>query len=485
MIEASTMESIPEADPATYAEMQVVLIDDDPMMLRSLTGALSDLGFAIKSFVHPAEGIDWIGNNGADIVISDIRMPKIDGFEVLKRVKEIDPLCDVIFITAYAQSEHAIRALRHGASDFFHKPFSLSDLHAAIERTTRYRTLAQQRALLSEQVNVLNEQINYEARGETAMLGKSPAMVRVAADIVDVATTSSTVLIIGESGTGKELVATAIHQTSPLKDKPFITVNCASIPEDLFESEMFGHKRGAFTGAVESRTGYVEAADGGTLFLDEIGDMPMKTQPKILRLLEQKVYRRVGETEENRVEVRVIAATNRDLDAMVKEKHFREDLFYRLSVCTLSLPALRERKEDVPLLATYFGLKFCDEMGKSIDKIDDTALAALMAYDYPGNVRELRNVMENTVIHYKHTGTIRREDLPERMLGGNADAPAPSSENWPIDTLNFLDVERMLYSEALNRTEQNVTASARLLGISRGKLRRRLAALDMQPIENE
>lgn len=470
-----------DQEKETKSEVNVVVIDDDALVLRNLKSVLEDLGFSITAFEQPLVAIDWIKEHGADIVISDIKMPECDGFQVLERVKKIDPLCDLIFITAYAHSDHAIKALRQGATDFFHKPFKLAELQAAIERTSRFRTLSRQKALLTAQVDALSLELSTRNREQTTMLGQSPAMRKVTEDTVDVAASRATVLITGESGTGKELVANAIHQMSPLGDKPFITVNCASIPEELFESEMFGHKRGAFTGALEDRSGYVDAANGGTLFLDEIGDMPLAAQPKILRLLEQRVYRTVGETREKEADIRLIAATNRRLEEMVEEKEFRSDLFYRLSVCLVSLPPLRERKEDIGLLALYFLLHFAQEMGKPIEGISDEALTILARHDYPGNVRELRNLMENTIIHCRHDGKIDAADLPEHLVSGTASEMSgePSDATWPIDTIKFDEVERMLYTEALGRTESNVTAAARLLGLSRGKLRRRLGVLGM------
>lgn len=459
-----------------YSHMKVVVIDDDAMVLRSVESALIDFGFSVTAFEEPLKGIDWIAKNGADIVISDIRMPQCDGFEVLKRVKEIDSQCDIIFITAHGQMEIAIRALREGVTDFFEKPFTTSMLRAAIERTKRFRILAQQKKLLTDQVNILSNELLYRNSSKNVMLGQSEGMKKLAEKIVDLADSTATVLIMGESGTGKELVANAIHLAGSRREKPFLTLNCPSIPEDLFESEMFGHRRGAFTGAVETRGGYLGAAEGGTIFLDEISDLPMKSQAKILRLLEEKTYLPVGENKEKTTDVRVITATNRSLKELVKEKRFREDLYYRLSVCTIEMPPLRERKDDIPLLALYFTLRFSSEMGKSIDGIDDEALRVLSAFDYPGNIRELRNIIESSIIHCKHSGKLNKEDLPEFIT-----TPAGDSglQTWPIQTIKFVDVERRLYQEALSRAGNNVSAAARLLGLSRGKLRRRLEALDI------
>ena len=458
------------------SDMHVTVIDDDAVVVKVLGSVLQDSGFSVSVFEDPLKGIQWIKENGTDIVISDICMQGCDGFEVLKQVKEIDPQCDVLFITAHGQIETAIRALREGAADYLEKPVSPEGLCAALERTTRFRVLARQKDLLTHQVDALRSELTSIRKHRNLILGESEAMQKVAQDVVDVAASNATVLILGESGTGKELVANAIHQASARRDEPFLTLNCPSIPEDLFESEMFGHRRGAFTGAVETRGGYVEAARGGTLFLDEIGDLPLKSQAKILRLLEQKTYLPIGEHAERAADVRVIAATNQSLEDLVADKKFREDLFYRLSVCTIAVPPLRQRKGDLPLLGLYFVLHFAGEMGKEIHGLDQDALQILASYDFPGNVRELRNVIESSIIRCKHPGLLTRDDLPPLSPGTAAD----ETRSWPMDTLKLEDVEHRLYQEALNRTGRNVSAAARLLGLSRGKLRRRLAALGIQ-----
>jgi DNA-binding NtrC family response regulator len=441
--------------------------------------ALSDAGFSPVAFQEPSKGLDWVAHNGADIVISDICMPTYDGFHVLKRIKELDPQCDVIFITAHGQMDIAIRALREGASDFFEKPFSTSALLASMERTRRFRLLARQAEVMTHQISTLSEELQQRSGVRNIMISKAPAMHKTAREIVDIAGTDATVLITGETGTGKELVAQAIHRASGRGRKVFLTVNCPSIPEDLFESEMFGHRRGAYTGAIETRGGYVEAAQGGTLFLDEVGDLPLKAQSKILRLLEQKTYLPLGEQAEKDADIRIIAATNQPLEDLVKEKKFREDLFYRLSVYRLPLPPLRDRKEDIPLLALYFALRCSVEFHRSVTAISDEALQILCNYDYPGNIRELRNVIESAVIRSKRS-RIGAEELPDflstnRPTGKAADAGRAAR----FSSLNFADVERSLYEEALGRSDRNVSAAARLLGLSRGKLRRRMSALHM------
>lgn len=454
--------------------MRVVLVDDEAMVLKSVEAALAEYGFKVTPFKEPQKALDWIAANGADIVITDIRMPQLDGFDVLKKVKEIDPNCDVIFITAHGQMDIAIRAIRGGVTDFFEKPFSTQALCAAMERTRRFRLIRLQRDILTDQVTLLSRELLDKDTSRHLMLGNSAAMKKIAADMIEIAATDATVVITGESGSGKELIAAGIHRASKRAAKPFLTVNCPSIPEDLFESEMFGHRRGSYTGAVETRGGYVEASSGGTLFLDEIGDLPLKAQAKILRLMEQKTYMPVGEQKEREADVRVIAATNQSLEQLVKEKRFREDLYYRLNVCPIHVPPLRERREDIPLLALYFTLKYAENLGKNIGGIDDDAIQILTGYDYPGNVRELRNIIESTVIRCRHPGKLARTDLPEFML-------KPPDVGQPVslqgDSIKFVEVEKRLYQESLNRSGGNVSAAARLLGLSRGKLRRRMADL--------
>ncbi len=464
-----------------YSHMRVILVDDDPMILEALRVPLSEFGFRVRLFQDPRKALEWIKKDGVDILITDICMPHFDGFRVLQEAKALESECDVIFITAHSHLEMAIRALREGATDFFEKPFTVQALKAAMERTRRFRILNQQRKLLADQLQALSRQLSSGQRFTRLMLGHAPSMKRVAEQIVPVANSTATVLIVGESGTGKELVSRAIHEISPRRDQPFLVVNCPSIPEELFESEIFGHRKGAFTGASETREGYVKAAHGGTLFFDEIGELPLRSQAKILRLLEQKTYTPVGDHEERSADVRIVAATNQDLAALVRERRFREDLYYRLRVCMITVPPLRERREDIPLLALYFCLRAASELGKKIDGIEEEALGVLSSLDYPGNVRELRNLVESSVIHCRHAGKLTIRDLP--VFPASADERGASvSTAWPLETLRFEEVEKRLYQEALIRSGQNVSAAARLLGLSRGKLRRRMAALKITPL---
>jgi len=463
--------------------LNLIVIDDDELMLRSISSVLSDLGATVNSFTEPLKALDWFKTNGADIVVADVNMPVCDGFEVLSRVKEIDSQCEVILITGQGEIENAIRAMRQGAADFFVKPFDIVDLRAAVERTSRYLALSQQRSLLSARVDVLSRELSHRKGARNVMVGQSPAMKEVTRSIVELSDSTATVLICGESGTGKELVACAIHRASPRSGKPMLTINCAAIPDNLFESEMFGHRRGAFTGANETRIGYVAAAEGGILFLDEIGDLPLHLQGKILRLLEQKTYLPVGDVIEKTADIRLIAATNQSLDQLVLQGRFRQDLYYRLNVCTINIPPLRERREDIPLLAMHLGLLCASELGRPFNGIEDDALKVLSSYDLNGNVRELRNIIENAIMHCRHSGKLSTEDLPLRMPGTPGQAHASElidPGRWPLDTLRLDEVERRLYLEALKRTGCNISAASKEVGLTRSKFRRRLAALKIE-----
>lgn len=470
------------ATDAQNSQLRVVVIDDDPTVLVAATAVLDALGLNAVTFNDPAEALANIRESGADIVVSDIYMPNCDGFEVLREAKQSAPECDVVLVTARGDIETAVRALREGATDFVQKPLTASSLRAALERTQRFHSLSVAKRSLETQVQALESQIQELTRANSTLIGDSEAMRALRAEVARIAEVDVTSLITGESGTGKELAARALHEASARSAAPFVPVNCASIPADLFESEMFGHRRGAFTGAVDGAKGFVNAAEGGTLFLDEIGDLPSGSQAKILRLLEQKTYTSVGDPTERQADVRIVAATNQDLEALVQKNQFRGDLYYRLAVCHIEMPALRDHKSDIPCLALCFALQAASTMGRMVEELNRETVQRLMAYDFPGNVRELRNIIERSVIFADHTSELRPEHLPplegpSRLPGSTADSAADDSD------LNMENVERGLYVEALSRTGSNISAAARLLGISRGKLRHRLAALGMQSEE--
>lgn len=460
----------------TAITMSAVVISPEDGLRRLLRNVLGPLGFSVRAFEDAHRALGALRSNRADILISDSHMPEMGGLEVLRRIQDMRAGCDVILITEAGELEFGISALRAGATDFFEKPCDAADVHAAIERTTRFRSLARQRQLLDGRVQALSNELNERSGGDSVMVGASAGMRKVARDIVDFADSNATVLVLGESGTGKEFIAKSVHASSRRHDKPFLTLNCSAIAENLFESEMFGHRRGSFTGATDTQTGFVQAAEGGSLFLDEIGDLPLGSQAKILRLLEQKTYLPVGENIERTADVRIIAATNQPLPALVREDRFREDLYYRLSVCTIHVPPLRERVDDIPLLAQYFTLRFSAEMGKEVEGISDDALLCLSEYDFPGNVRELRNIIESSVIRAHNKKVLTTEDFPElRRLPSRGEAALDFSA-WPTDRLSISNIERLLFQEALHREGGNVSAAARLLGMERSKFRRGLNA---------
>ena len=470
-------------DAQNTEQLRVVVIDDDPTVLIAAAGVLDKLGLNATTFDSPKKALESIREVGADIVVSDIYMPNCDGFHVLKEAKLASPDCDVVLVTARGDIDTAVRALREGATDFVQKPLTAASLRAALERTRRFRDLSIEKRSLETQVHVLESQIEELTRVNSTLIGDSDAMQNLRTELGRIAEVDVTVLVTGESGTGKELAARTLHDASSRKAAPFVPVNCASIPADLVESEMFGHRKGAFTGAVERAKGFVKAAEGGTLFLDEIGDLPSGSQAKILRLLEQKTYTSVGDPTERHADVRIVAATNQDLEALVKENHFRGDLYYRLAVCHVAMPALRDHKSDIPCLALYFTLQAASSMGRMVERLALETIQVLMAYSFPGNVRELRNVIERSVIFAAHTAELRPEHLPS--LDGPSHDQEPESELINSETdLNMDNVERGIYKEALSRTGSNISAAARLLGISRGKLRHRLAALGMDGDED-
>ena len=467
------------ANSSLALTMSAVVVSPEDGLRRMLRDVLGPLGFSVRAFEDPERALASLASSRADILIVDANVARMRGLDVLRHVQEVRLGCDVILVTEAGDLAIGIAALREGATDFFEKPCEASVVHAAIVRTARFRTLSRQQELLVGRVQALSYELNDRAGGSDVMVGASSGMRKVAQDIVAYADSNATVLVLGESGTGKEAIAKSVHASGPRRDMPFLTLNCSAIAENLFESEMFGHRRGSFTGATDTQTGYVQSADGGSLFLDEIGDLPLGSQAKILRLLEQKTYLPVGENQEREANVRIVAATNQPLPTLVRKGLFREDLYYRLSVCTIHVPPLRERQDDIPLLALYFTLRFSAEMCKNVHGITDEALERLTEYDFPGNVRELRNIIESSVIRSHDKSMLDISDFPEisqtsDLAGGPIDFRA-----WPDERLSMPVVERMLYVEVLQRTNRNVSAAARLLGMDRSRFRRRLTALKL------
>ncbi len=440
----------------------VILIDDDPNLNRILSAHLEQGGFRVKAFVDPEEGIGELDSGDHRLVVTDMKMKPVDGLEVLRRSKKLDPDIPVIMITGHATVKNAVESMKEGAYDYIMKPFSREEfLHIVKNAVDHYRLKEENRRLRKD----LSGRYDF-----SSIIGGSPAMSRVFELMEKALDNDVTVLITGESGTGKELVARAIHYNGPRAGRPFVVVNCAAVPASLIESELFGHVKGAFTGAHRDRTGKFEAADGGTIFLDEIGDLETGLQAKLLRVLQEGELERVGEGTPRPVDVRVIAATNRDIEAMVREGTFREDLYYRISVFPIDVPPLRERTGDIPLLVGHFTDRFGASAGRPVSVHPD-ALRSLSGYEWPGNVRELQNVIERAVL-LAGDGEI----LPGHLLESIARSePAAGSRfTLPEDGVRLEELERDLIRQALERAGGNKSKAARLLGISRPTLLYRL-----------
>ncbi len=448
----------------------ILIVDDEKNTREGLSRALRD-EYAVAEAENGLRALEWLETHHADVVLSDLRMPGMDGMALLSRLLGRDPKPVLILLTAYGNIETAVEAMKRGAYDFLAKPVNLDRLDLLLKRALTERQMGAENQRLKAQ---LNSKYGFEN-----ILGTSVAMQEVFDTIRQAAPTRATVLIQGESGTGKELVARALHQCSPRAQGPFIPVHCAALSPTLLESELFGHEKGAFTGAQERRRGRFELADGGTLFLDEIGEIDPALQVKILRVLEERKFERVGGSETIHVDVRLVAATNRDLKKMVEEGTFREDLFYRLFVVNLTLPPLRDREGDIVLLAQHYLKALATEHGKKVSGITPDAMDLLTAYPWPGNVRELRNVIERMVV--LGTGeklTVR--DLPStfRLAAGRAESAA-----HPGSALR--DAERHLIEEALRKNKGSRTRAAKDLGISRRTLHRKINEFGLRNSEDE
>ncbi len=434
-------------------------------MRQLLEIALRKEGYRLTLAESGKKATEFFDKSSYDLVISDIKMPDMSGVEVLRHIKETDPSVPVIMVTAYASAETAVEALRLGAYDYLTKPFKLEELKANIRNALEKVRLKRENETLKRELK--------KTQGLDSMLGGSRVMLELFEHIKSVATTNSTVLITGESGTGKELAAKAIHVRSPRAGEPFVSINCGAVPETLLESELFGHLKGSFTGASTNHKGLFEVAHRGTILLDEIAEMSPTMQVKFLRVLQEKKIRRIGSTEELEVDVRILAATNKDLERGVKERSFREDLFYRLNVIPIHMPPLRERREDIPLLASHFLLKACGSTKKNVTKIAEEAMERLQAYDWPGNVRELENVIERAVA-LEPSGVILPERLTEKVRDfgtAPADAPAtPSNDVFPDEGVDFgekvASLERKLLTGAMEKAGGVQTKAARLLNMN-------------------
>jgi two-component system response regulator HydG len=453
-------------EPTAPPSATLLVADDDPGLRESLERALSREGYRVVVASDGDAALERLQGGGIDLVLTDLKMPGLTGIELLRAVKAIAPDVDVILLTAFGTIEEAVKAMKEGAYDFVTKPFQRAQLLRLIRQALERRELIQQNRVLQQRLDALLRQ--------GAVIGASPAFRRMMALVEQVADSSATVLIQGESGTGKELVARAIHERSPRRGGPFVAVNCAALPETLLESELFGYEKGAFTGAVGRKEGRFELADGGTLFLDEVADLSPVTQPKILRVLQEGEFERLGGTRTLRVDVRIVTATNRDLGQMVREKRFREDLYYRLNVITVTVPPLRERREDIRLLAEHFLRVYAAKNNRRLDGITDEALRRLEGYSWPGNVRELENVVERGVV-LARGGRLDVPDLPEEIAGA---APLPEGVMTVRIGTPLAEIEQRLLEATLRATKGNKTLTAKLLGIDPRTVSRKLERWD-------
>ena len=446
----------------------VLIVDDEPAIQSALRGVLEDEGYRVTAVGSGAEAIGVVADEVPDVVFLDIWMPGLDGLETLAQLKRVRPEAAVVMISGHATIETAVKATRLGAYDFIEKPLSLDKTLVTVTRALEHIRLESENQSLREKLDERSQ-----------LIGETPVMRALRDQIAMAAPTNGRVLIHGENGSGKELVARAVHAHSARRERAFVEVNCAAIPEELIESELFGHERGAFTGAHARRRGRFELADGGTIFLDEIGDMSFKTQSKVLRALEEQSFERVGGKDTVKVDVRVIAASNRNLEALIREGRFREDLFYRLNVIPIEVPPLRARAEDIPLLVDHFIRTFSAENGKRVKTLSGEALAYFLAYDWPGNVRELRNMVERLVIMAPRT-VIEAEDLPVplRPKEGWGDGGEARERTLREARDGF---ERAYILAELRANDWNVTRASERLGIERSHLYRKIKAYGIAP----
>ena len=489
---------------------RVLVVDDEQSLRKVLAATLQREGYEVTVCADGEQALSSLASFGADVVVTDLVMPRMDGLSLLRRVVARHPEVPVIVVTAHGRIDSAVEAMKAGAFDFLAKPFEHSELKEIIAKAAR-----------QSDCNLLNVAPGEGASGEskryTEIIGRGPRMAEIAQIIAKVRDAPSTVLIQGESGTGKELVATALHETSSRGPRPFIKINCAAIPRELVEAELFGYEKGAFTGAVRSKPGRFELADGGTLFLDEIGEIPLEMQVKLLRAIQESEFERVGGIRSTKVQVRLIAATSRNLLTEIAAGRFREDLYYRLNVVPIELPPLRDRRDDIPLLVEHFRLKYNARLGKSVERIDDDALAVLGAYSWPGNIRELENILERTIL-FAEGGVIGAADLPPSLQAGmpgaavggppshggalaapaGLEAPLASAPSVPppgahaasgplkeIVREQVREIERFHIVKALELNSANVTRTARYLKISRKSLQMKMKEFGLRGREEE
>lgn len=453
---------------------KVLLIDDSQEILENLSEYLTSEGYDIATASDGTQGLSKIAKESYDIILTDLKMPKADGMEVLSYVKENSPETICIILTGYGTIKNAVEAIKMGAFDYLTKPVQMDEIIITLKRAMEFRHLKR------ENVNLRNQlKRKYQFKN---IIGESLAMQEVFKTVEKVADTDSTILILGESGTGKELIARAIHYNSYRKEGPFVPVNCAAIPDELLESELFGHEKGAFTHAIRTRIGRFELAHGGTLFLDEIGDMDANLQSKLLRVLQERQFERIGGIKPIKIDIRIIAATHQDLKKAVLKKKFREDLYYRLNVIPIEIPPIRERKSDIPLLIHHFIHHFSKSKNKMVTGITDEAMKRLMEYDWPGNVREIENMIERLVI-LANSEVLTLQDLPERVLprsekefAGMQDIP---EEGLSLETA-LIDFEKQMILQALHKSGWVKNKAAQLLRMNRTTLIEKIKRQNIQ-----
>jgi DNA-binding NtrC family response regulator len=455
-------------------KVKILVVDDEQRVRDEIAEFLIENKYHVFKAGLPSEAFDTLRENKIDIVILDIKLPEMDGLSVLKIIKENYPDLEVIMISGHGDMSSVIEAMRNGAADFFPKPFRLMDINVAIQRTTRYLSLNQKFKDLEKSYSLITKEIQKNIGHQ--LIGKSDAMKKVISMMAKVADVeSTTVLITGESGTGKELVARGIHYLSNRNNQVFHSVNCSAIPESLFESEFFGHKKGSFTGAIEHKAGWFEIANKGTLFLDEIGDMPLSQQAKLLRVLEERKVSRVGSHDMVNVDVRVITASNQELMKMSEEKQFRLDLYHRISSFVIDLPPLRERREDIPILVDYFINYYALHLGKQIKRVDPAINRELEYYSFPGNIRELRNLVERAII-ISDNGHLKLSDflIGKANSAAHPDKAPKGEEIWDLEL-----AEQLLIKKALEKSSNNKSKAAELLHISWQSLDRRMKKFEL------
>ena len=452
----------------TYSNIRILIVDDELIVRESLGNWLKEEGYSVDTSDNGMDALEKIKSQGRDLVIADVKMPGMDGIELLERCKKVDPDLQVLVMTAYASIDTAVQAMKKGAFDYIVKPFNPEDVTQIIQRALKFKMLEQENILLKKELE--------KKYGIDEIIGKSKKMEEVFELIRTVAESEAVVMIRGESGTGKELIARAIHANSKRKYGPLIALSCGALPDTLLESELFGYEKGAFTGAQFSRKGRIEMADGGTLFLDEIGDISPKTQVDLLRVLQEKIVYHLGSSTPTKVDVRIISATNRDLEKAIQDGTFREDLYYRLNVVTINIPPLRDRKEDIPLLANHFFKKFVVINSKKIIGISGEAMDMLTDYHWPGNVRELENVIEHAVVVCKNN-EITPGDLPNTVKESAREKAASHGPSSP-KTLEILEKQHIM--EILDRNKGNISKSAKDLGIDRVTLYNKIKKYEIE-----